>query len=438
MKTTARQTALDVLLKIFKDNAYSNLALDAALKKTRLDVREKAFASALVYGTCERLITLDYALEKYLSKPIGKLKPQVLAILRLGAFQLLFMSGVPTSAAVNESVNLAKSNGCAYASGLINAVLRKIAKNGLQLPNEDDKVKYLSIKFSCPQWLIEKWLKEYGKEKAENILTYSLKENKIIIRVNTVKTSAEELVNSLLSNGIHCEHTNVEDALMISNLPSSVEELDEFKNGLFHVQGIPSQLCAKAVGAKEGDTIFDLCAAPGGKTFTVAELMKNKGTVKAFDLYESRALLISKGAERLGLDIVTASAADASIFDEKLGKADCVLCDVPCSGLGIISKKPEIKFKKPDELLSLPDIQLKILENGSKYVKDGGRLVYSTCTLSKEENEIVCKRFLEKNINFKPSKPLPEFSDDCFVTVFPNENNSDGFFVALFEKEGSN
>lgn len=436
MKETARQIALNVLLKIFKNNAYSNLALDAALKKTRLDVREKAFASALVYGTCERLVTLDYTLEKYLSKPLGKLEPQVLAIMRLGAYQLLFMSGVPASAAVNESVNLAKSNGCAYASGLINAVLRKIAKNGLQLPNEEDKIKYLSIKFSCPQWLIEKWLGEYGEEKTESILTYSIKENKITIRVNTVKISQNELADSLSKSGVLCERTNVENALIIGELPCSVEELDEFKNGLFHVQGIPSQLCAKAVVPQEGDTVFDLCAAPGGKTFTMAQLMKNKGTVKAFDLYESRALLIAKGAKRLGLDIVTSAPADASVFDEKLGKADCVLCDVPCSGLGIISKKPEIKFKNPKELSSLPDIQLKILETGAKYVKNGGRLVYSTCTLSREENEKVCERFLEKNKDFKKAKPFSKISNDYFVTVFPNQTNSDGFFIALFEKEG--
>lgn len=436
MKTTARQTAYSVLLKIFKDGAYSNLALDAALKKTRLDVRERAFASALVYGTCERLITLDYELEKHLSKPIGKLKPQVLAILRLGAYQLLFADSVPDSAAVNESVKLAKNNGCSYASGLINAVLRKISKSGLQLPDEADKVKYLSIKFSCPQWLIEKWIFEYGEMKTENILTYSLKKNKITIRVNTVKTSAEELMKSLVASGVICENAPIEDSLIISELPCSVEELEEFKNGLFHVQGIPSQLCAKALGAREGDTVFDLCAAPGGKTFTIAELMKNKGSVMAFDLYENRTSLILKGAKRLGLDIIKATAADASVFYEKLGKADCVLCDVPCSGLGIISKKPEIKFKKPEELSSLPDIQLKILENGAKYVKDKGRLVYSTCTLSKEENEKVCEKFLSKNKSFKKSKPFPDFSDNCFVTVFPNENNSDGFFVALFEKEG--
>lgn len=437
MKINARQIAYEVLLKVFKDNAFSNLALDAALKKARLDVRERAFASALVYGVCERIISLDYTIEKYLSKPLSKLKPQVLAILRLGAYQLLFMDGVPDSAAVNESVNLSKNNGCSYASGLINAVLRKISKNGFLLPEETDINEYLSVKYSCPKWLIEKWNEEYGNERTKDILTYSLRKNRISLRVNTLKITAEKLADSLKSRGISCEPGITRNSLLISELPCSVEELDEFKNGFFHVQGIPSQLCAETLGAKNGDTVFDLCAAPGGKSFTVAEIMNNTGKVKAFDLYESRVSLIKSGALRLGLDNVSADIADASVFDETLGKADCVLCDVPCSGLGIISKKPEIKFKKKEELESLPEIQYSILKNGSRYVKEGGRLVYSTCTLSKAENEDVCRRFLDENSCFYAEKPFFTSGDECFTTVFPNENNSDGFFVALFVRKES-
>lgn len=437
MKTNARQIAFDVLLKIFKDNAFSNLTLDFALKKNKLDAREKAFAAALVYGVCERAISLDYMLEKYLSKPISKLKPQVLIILRLGAYQILFMDSVPVSAAVNESVKLSKTNGCAYASGLINAVLRNVSKNGFVLPDDNNVVKLWSVKYSCPQWLIKKWIDEYGTEKTKDILTYSLKENKMTIRVNTLKTSPANLRESLISKGLTCENGAVENSLVISELPCSVEELEEFKNGLFHVQGLPSQLCAKALGVKEGNTVFDLCAAPGGKSFTVAEIMNGKGTVRAFDFYESRVSLIKSGASRLGITIISATTGDALVFDESFGKADCVLCDVPCSGLGIISKKPEIKFKKKEDLESLPHLQYKILKNGSKYVKNGGRLVYSTCTLSKAENENVCARFLEENPDFYAEKPFSDLTDDCFVTFFPSETNSDGFFVALFIRKES-
>lgn len=436
MKNSARQIALNVLLKIFRNNAYSNLALDSEFKKSALDSKEKAFASALVYGTVERLITLDYNLEKHLSKPLGKLKPQVHAIMRLGAYQILFMNSVPVSAAVNESVKLSKNNGCAFASGLINAVLRRVASDGILLPDETQTIDFLSVKFSCPEWLVQKWISEYGKEKTESILTYSLKENRITIRVNTLKTSTDELIGILSNKGIVCEKCKVDNALLLSGLSCSVEELEEFKNGLFHVQGMPSQLCAKAVGAKEGDVVFDLCAAPGGKTFTVAEAMNNCGTVKAFDIYESRVNLINDGAKRLGISIVASSVGDASKFDEKLGQADCVLCDVPCSGLGIISKKPEIKFKKKDELSDLPEIQYQILCNGAKYVKNGGRLVYSTCTLNRAENESVCSRFLQNHPEFSLRKPFPDVTDeDDFITVFPNEENHDGFFIALFKRE---
>ncbi len=436
MKITARQIAFNVLSKIFKDNAYSNIALDFALKKSNAEQRERAFASTLVYGTVERMITLDYVLVSYLSKPLKKLKPDVLTILRLGAYQILFLDSVPNSAAVNESVKLAKNNGCSYAAGLINAVLRKVSQNGLILPESQETLKYLGVKYSCPQWLVEKWQTEYGYDCTENILAYSLKENHPSIRVNTLKTTTAALIELLNEKGIDCKTTHIKDSLIVDTHSLPIEELEEFQDGLFHVQGLPSQLCAKALGAKPDDTVFDLCAAPGGKTFTVAQYMQNRGTLKAFDIYSGRVDLINNGKDRLGLNIITAFEGDASVFDDSLGYADCVLCDVPCSGLGIISKKPEIKFKSPTELEALPKLQLAILENGSRYVKPGGRLLYSTCTLSRAENEDVCEKFLKHHPEFVAEKPLPELSNEKFKTFFPNENNSDGFFVALFIKKG--
>ncbi len=437
MKQTARQTAYSVLLKIFKDGAYSNLALDSALKGSELDNRDRAFASALVYGVCERLVTLDYAISAQLSKPVKKLKLPVLTVLRLGTFQLLFMNSVPSSAAVNESVKLAKQNGCSYASGLVNAVLRSVDRNGLVLPDKTDTLNYFSIKYSCPPWLVEKWISEYGEDVTERILSHSIEPDKLTIRVNTPRISTDLLQRRFASKGIECERGFVKDSLVLGSISESLETLEEFHEGLFHVQGIPSQLCAEALGAKEGGTVIDLCAAPGGKTFTVAQTMNNSGRILSFDLYEKRVSLIKNGAQRLGIDIVSASVGDACVFNASLeGFADCVLCDVPCSGLGIISKKPEIKFKNPEDFSSLPEIQHKILKNGSRYVKKGGRLVYSTCTLNKAENEEVCRQFVEENPGFRPEKPFPKLSDSFFATVFPDENNSDGFFVALFINEG--
>lgn len=435
MKNSARETAFKVLLKIEKDKAYSNLTLDAALKESRLSSRDKAFASALVYGVLERQITIDYELSLHLKQPLKKLKKQVLVALRLGAFQLLFLNSVPTSAAVNESVVISKENGFSFASGLINAVLRAVSKSGLLLPEKNDFQKYISIKYSCPEWLVSKWSREYGEKMTEEILKHSIGTPKITVRVNTLKTTSDELLELLTNSAVVCETGVLSNSIVINSLPCAVEELDEFKNGLFHVQGIPSQLCSLTVGAKENDVVFDLCSAPGGKAFTVAEEMKNKGVLKAFDVYEKRVGLIKSGAKRLGLDCIDAAMSNAEAFDPTLGFADCVLCDVPCSGLGIISKKPEIKFKSEEDFAALPEIQFKILENGSKYVKDGGRLVYSTCTLSKAENEEVCNRFLKEHPEFISQKPFFKKDDGSFATVFPSENNSDGFFVALFVRK---
>ncbi|MGN1418223.1 MAG: 16S rRNA (cytosine(967)-C(5))-methyltransferase RsmB, partial [Acutalibacteraceae bacterium] len=289
--------------------------------------------------------------------------------------------------------------------------------------------------YSCPDWLIHKWTHEYGKENTEELLKASVTKAETIIRVNTLRTDEATLKNILTEQGVACESGTVENSLKISLSGKELSRLPAFCDGLFHVQDTASQLCAVALGAKSGETVFDLCAAPGGKSFTIAQNMNNSGKVLSFDLYQHRAELIAKGAKRLGIDIITAQTGDASEYNEQIGLADKVLCDVPCSGLGIIRRKPEIKYKTQESLGELPDIQLKILKNGAQYVKKGGRLVYSTCTLSKAENEEVCLAFLKDNSDFYPVKPLEKISDENFVTLMPHTNNSDGFFVAAFERK---
>ena len=432
---SARQLAYTVLLRVEKEKAYSNLALDSELKNSNLEKRDKAFAAALVYGVIERRITIDYNLSLYLSKPLKKLKPEPLTALRLGAFQLIFSSRVPDSAAVNESVKLSKSNGFSYSSGLINAILRKVAKNGFIFPDSGDKINFLSVKYSCPGHLIEKWLSEYGEKNTLSILKHSLCNSKITVRVNTLRTTAADLKESFEKTGVKCDYGPAENSLVLSLSGTAVDETVQFKKGLFHVQGIPSQLCAIALDAKAGETVYDLCSAPGGKAFTIAEIMNNNGKVFAFDLYEGRVRLIEKGAKRLGINIISAAISDASVFEPMLKQADRVLCDVPCSGLGIIAKKPEIKYKDKSEFAALPDIQYSILENGSKYVKHSGRLVYSTCTLNKSENEGVCERFLRNHKDFVSVNPFGITENEHFVTFFPDEDNNDGFFVAAFERK---
>ena len=427
MKISARKTAFEILLKIEKDKAYSNLALENNTDLLKLGTRDRSFVSALVYGVTERLITLDYELSLYLTKSIAKLKPDVRCILRLGAYQILFMDKVPQSAAVNESVKLAKEK-CSYAASLVNAVLHKICSSGLVLPENDSSSDFLSVKYSCPVWLINKWKKDYGEENTVGILETSFGGKSITVRVNSLFITREELIEIFKSEGVDCKSGDIPYSIEITSLPGSIDSLDSFKKGLFHVQDKASQLCALSVEAKPGETVFDLCSAPGGKTFTIAQTMNNNGTIKAFDIYEHRTALIEKGAERLGINIVNAAVADAGVYNKNLGLADRVLCDVPCSGLGIIRQKPEIKYKNPDELKSLPEIQLKILTNGSNYVKPLGRLIYSTCSLSRAENEKVCERFLASNEGFKLISER---------TYMPHKDNCDGFFVAVFEKEGN-
>lgn len=432
----ARQIALDALLKTEKDKAYSNITLDCILTKNKLDTRDKSFVSALFYGVIERKLTIDYQLQLYLTKPLKKLKPEVLMILRLGAYQLLFMDKIPSSAAVNESVSLSKKNGCSFASGLINAVLRKIDKNGVIFPDKKDYIKFISVKYSCPEYLVKKWISEYGKEDTEKFLSHSLGSTENYIRVNTTKATEDELISLLKANGVECAKTNYENILILQLKGNDIEELPSYKKGLFHVQDLSCQLCAKALRAEKGQRVFDLCSAPGGKAYTVAQIMEDEGEVLCFDIHENRVELIKNGAKRLELTSIKCSVSDASIFNGKLGLADRVLCDVPCSGLGIIGRKPEIKYKGEEELKTLPEVQLSILKNGAKYVKNGGIIVYSTCTLSKDENERVCADFLNSDDAFEAIIPLPELCEEKYLTLMPHKIGSDGFFIAAFRKKG--
>ena len=437
---SARQVAFEALLKIHKDGAYSNLVVDSMLKDNPdLDERDRAFVSNLVYGSLDRLILIDYNLSLYLNQPSKKLKPELHTILVLGAYQILFMDKVPNHAAVSESVQLAKVNKSAFAASLVNAVLRRVADNGLRYPEMDEKSpEYLAIRYSCPEWLISLWIDSYGFDNALAIAERALDAPPVTVRVNTRKIETEELIWKLAEEGVVSERVpDMADTLLLSNT-GAVDKLIAYKEGWFHAQDKASQLCCKALEPKENDVIFDMCSAPGGKTFTIAELMNNKGTIKAFDIYQSRVDLVRKGAQRLGLDCINATLSDAMLFNENFGKADKILCDVPCSGLGIIRRKPEIRYKNNVELAQLPDIQYRILCNSVKYLKSNGRIVYSTCTLNPKENEDIVDKFLSEHPNFKKAEYLtdvPRYSEkDKYLTLMPHIHGTDGFFIAALEK----
>lgn len=420
-----RQTAFRVLLRVERENAYSNLALDAELKRSA-NGASTAFVTALVYGVLERQITLDFVLQQYLLKPLRKLRPEVRVILRMGVLQLYFMDKVPASAAVNESVKLVKKNGCAYASGLVNSVLRKISETPLTYPETGDLVSDWSIRYACPKALVERLVKEYGAADTQSFLAASLGGAPTVLRVNTLKTTAKALQSRLQSEGIETSAGNLENTLVVQS-GGAIEQLSSYREGLFHVQDTASALCVQALGLQPGQTLLDMCAAPGGKSFTAAQIMQNQGSIMAFDLHKHRVQLISDGAKRLGISIIDAQAQDAAVFHAALEKtADRVLCDVPCSGLGVLRRKPEIRLRELTFIDNLTEIQYNILVHASKYLRMGGILVYSTCTLSRAENEGVCDRFLRENPMYQ--------KDGDYKTLLPHKDGTDGFFIARLRR----
>lgn len=423
-----RYVAFKILQRIEKDKAYSNLTLDSYLTQNSESLYSSAFVSVLVYGVCERLLTLDYILSKYLRQPLKKLKPDVLTVLRMGVYQLKFMDSVPASAAVNESVKLIKKSGSAFASGLVNSVLRNVSNDEIEYPQTDNIFYDLSIRYSCPESLVKQFADDYSIEDAEGILSSSLGRRSITARVNTLKTDTNTLVTSLKSDGIDAEKSELLENYIIFNKVNDIEGLLQFKEGLFHIQDISSGFCVKALDAHEGMTVLDVCSAPGSKSFSAAEDMNNKGRVLSFDIYEQRVGLINKGAKRLGIDIISSQVQDASVFNPSLeGIADRVLCDVPCSCLGTIGHKPEIKYKDFAFIDKLCELQYNIISNSARYLKDSGQLVYSTCSLSKRENEQVCERFLNEHSFFEA---VGEFK-----TYMPHRDYTDGFFVAVFRRK---
>lgn len=432
---SARKTAVTLLIQREKTQGYSNLMLDNALSKSELDIRDKRLCAALCYGVLERQLTLDYIIRKYSTKSPEKLDSAVLQILRIGLYQLLYMEQIPDNAAVSESVKLTKKFRKTSAAGFVNAVLRNFIRDDKKINYPDNDIFKTSVMYSVPEWLVKKLFEHYGQKIACEFLKDSLNAPPLTIRRNPLIITEEELVIKLESKGIE-KHPHVPDAYILRN-GGNVRENEVFKNGGFHVQDIASQLCAMAVDAKENMTVLDLCAAPGGKTFTIAQHMNGNGRIYAFDLFEQRAAMIKKGADRLHLQNICAKQGDSSIYNGELPMADRVLCDVPCSGIGVIRRKPEIRYKSEKELELLPQIQMAILENASRYVKPDGILLYSTCTILKEENEMVAEKFLLSHPEFEKVPLLPELHEklsSSMITLMPSLFGSDGFFMAKFRR----
>ena len=422
MLANARRLAVNALLKIDADNAYSNIILNNVLKNSDANEADKALATALFYGVLDRRITLDYVLNSLMKTPFKKVNYFTAEVLRVGLYQIMYMDRIPNSAAVDEAVKMVKRSKESRNSGFVNAVLRNAIRSEKLLP-EGDTIKDLSVIYSCPEWIVNEFIKDYGKENTISLLKETLKPAPLNIRVNTTKISTDNLCERLNEAGVQNTKCDFDGAITLAGV--GIDKMPLYKEGYFYVQDLSSQKAASILAPTPNERVLDMCAAPGGKTFTMACLMENKGEIVASDIHPHRVGLIGEGAKRLGLGIIKPYTADATKFDNTLGVFDAVLCDVPCSGLGIIRRKPDIKYKKVDDFSELEGIQFDILQNAANYVKKGGRLLYSTCTLRKAENEEVVNKFLNKN---------KEFILEYIHTFLPHVDGTDGFFTALIKK----
>ena len=431
----ARELALKALYEIDKNDAYSTIALNEILNKNKdkINLKDIGLISEIVYGVTTYKLSLDEIIKKYSKIKLKKISMWIINILRMGIYQIIFLDKIPKSAAVNESVNLAKKYGHQASSSFVNAILRNVNKNDYEeFFNIKDDVERISKVNSMPEWIIKKLLENNNIEKVEKICENLRLKPNITIRVNTLKINKQNLEKKLEENNVEFKETKYENFLILDKL-KNIENFELFKEGLFIVQDISAGMTALILDPKPGDYCLDACAAPGGKTTHLAEIMKNKGKILALDLYESRVKLIEENAKRLGINIIKTKTLDSTIYYKNLeNKFDKILLDVPCSGIGVIKRKPDIKWhRKEEDILDITKTQKIILENASKYLKQNGEMVYSTCSILKEENEDIINEFLEKNNNFKIEK-ISENS--TFINILPDDEK-DGFFICKLIKK---
>ncbi|WP_459076779.1 16S rRNA (cytosine(967)-C(5))-methyltransferase RsmB [Herbivorax alkaliphila] len=439
-----RETVIKILYDIDNKGAYSNISLSKHLESGNFKDIDRAFITEMVYGILKWRLTIDFIISSFSKIRLKKVSSWILNILRLGVYQLVFTDRIPVSAACDESVKLAKRYGHVASSKYVNGVLRNISrnKNKIKYPNrKDNLVKFLSVSYSHPIWMVDNWLKRYGEEFTEELLKSNNETPSFTIRVNTLKISKTDLKKSLEEEGFEVDEGRyAKDALAIKN-PKSLQKIDAFTKGYFQVQDESSMLVGRVLNPESGDVVLDVCSAPGGKSTHLAQLMNNRGRIVARDIYKHKIKLINQAAKRLGINIIEAEVFDAGVLDEKLKDSmDKVLVDAPCTGLGIVRRKPDIKWAEKKEGKSeIIKLQKKILSTSSKYVKKGGIIVYSTCTIEPEENQHVVEEFLKNNEEFSLediSEDLPELVTEKrgFIQFYTNKHEIDGFFIAKMKK----
>lgn len=447
IETNARTTALELLQEIVQEKEYSHIAIRNALDKMQyLPKQDRAFINRLVEGTLEYMLRIDYVLDRYSSVKVAKMKPVIRNILRCGVYQILFMDGVPDSAACNEAVKLAQKKGFYSLKGFVNGVLRTVSreKENISYPSRENQLSnFLSVYYSMPLWLVERWVGEYGPQVTEGMLKEFLLDRPTTIRCQLYRMDPELTVNSLKRQGAVVEKAPYLPYAWYLSGYNHLAGLKSFVMGRFVVQDISSMLVTEAAAPKKGDYIIDLCAAPGGKSLHAADKMEGYGHVDARDLTDYKVSLINENIQRTAAINVEASKKDATVLDkESVEKADIVLADVPCSGLGVIGKKTDIKYRvDQDKIRELSVLQKQILHNGAAYVKPGGVLIYSTCTITKEENTDNVEWFLE-NYPFLLESLDPYLCEELhsettgqgYLQLLPGVHKTDGFFLARFRK----
>lgn len=441
-----RELAMHVLTQVEQEGAYSNLLLNTALQKAALSKSDAGLATELIYGTISRLNTLDYFLDKYVNKGTRKLQPWVRALLRLSLYQIIYLDRIPDHAVVSEAVNLAKRRGHQGISGMVNGVLRNILrqKESLAIPADLPAAKRISLQHSHPEWLVERWISQYGPETAEAICAANNEPPAVSVRVNTTMISREELLKEMEGRGLQAAPSTLSPYGIVVKGAGNMALTDWYREGMISIQDESSMLVAEAVGPEPGMRVLDCCAAPGGKSAHMGELMKDQGSIVANDIHSHKGKLIADQAARLGLDCIRTVTGDALELPSRFEPAsfDRILLDAPCSGLGVIRRKPDLKWGKTEEdIREIEALQSKLLDSVSALLRPGGVLVYSTCTIEPQENEGVVTSFVNRHPEFELDETgsLSRLKDNALVRgggiqILPQHYHSDGFYIARLRR----
>lgn len=440
-----RHSAAKILCAVYEKDAYANVALVNEIRKNSYNDIDRRFLTEIVYGSVKMGLTLDWILSKYLSRPLKKIPPMIRAILRISAYQIFFMDRVPISAICNEAVKLSKKYAHQGTANFVNAVLRTMGreKEKAKFPSEsENKLEFLSLSTGHPFWLIKRWEELFGYEETKKLAEFDNSESILSLRINTLKITRDEILNELKEKDIEARKSEITPEGILITQHNSLDNLEIIQNGKVQVQDESSMLVAHVLQPKMGEFVIDLCSAPGGKTTHIAALMNNSGKILAIDIYSHKIDKINDNAKRLGIDIIETKELDGrEVGNLYKNKADKVLVDVPCSGLGVLRRRPDARLKKTEEeIKKLPALQTELLESGAKAVKENGVLVYSTCTVEPRENEEVVNKFLKKHSEFvldNTGEFLPvKKRNDKMIQLLPTRDNTDGFFITRLIKKG--